>query len=93
MKIALKIIISIAVLVCWQVFTGDLWLACILGAFVFIVLVANPKKEQSFEEGDEYKAMVKEKNERKLFLEEERLLEKHQAAEKQQQSKIKNQKD
>lgn len=90
MKIALKIAISVAVLLCWQIFTGDLWLACILGAFVFLVLVANPKKDKSFEEGDEYKAMVKEKNERKLFLEEERLLEKQQAAEKQQQNKIKN---
>ena len=90
MKIALKIIISLAVLVCWQIFTGDLWLACIFGAFVCAILFISPKKEQSFEEGDEYKAMVKEKNERKLFLEEERLLEKQQAAEKQQQNKIKN---
>lgn len=90
MKTALKIIISLAVLLCWQIFTGDLWLACILGAFVCAVLFISPKKQQSFEEGDEYKAMVKEKNERKLFLEEERLLEKQQAAEKQQQNKIKN---
>ncbi len=93
MKIALKIAISIAVLLCWQIFTGDLWLACILGAFVCAILFINPKRERSFEEGDEYKAMVKEKNERKLFLEEERILEKQQAAEKQQQNKIKNQKD
>ncbi len=93
MKTALKIAISVAVLLCWQIFTGDLWLACILGAFVFAILFISPKKRQSYEEGDEYKAMVKEKNERKLFLEEERILEKQQAAEKQQQSKIKNQKD
>lgn len=86
----LKIAISIAIGLCWQVFTGDLALACILAVFVLIILVISPKKEKTFEEGDEYKAMVKEKNERKLFLEEERILEKQQAAEKQQQSKLKS---
>ena len=70
MKIAIKIIISLAVLLGWQVLSGDLGLACILAVFVLAVLIANPKKEKSFEESDEYKSMVKEKNERKLFLEE-----------------------
>lgn len=89
MKIAIKIIISLAVLLGWQVLSGDLGLACILAVFVLAVLITNPKKEKPFEESDEYKSMVKEKNERKLFLEEERILEKQQVAQKQQQSKIK----
>ena len=89
MKIAIKIIIALAVLLGWQILSGDLALSCILAAFVLAVLIASPKREKSFEESEEYKSMVKEKNERKLFLEEERILEKHQAAEKQQQNKIK----
>ena len=55
MKIAIKIIISLAVLLGWQVLSGDLGLACILAVFVLAVLIANPKKEKSFEESDEYK--------------------------------------
>lgn len=93
MKTALKVIVSLAVLLCWQVFTGDIWLSCILGAFVCAVLFISPKKQKSFEEGDEYRAMVKEKNERKIFLEEERILEKQQTNERAQQNKIKNKKD
>lgn len=89
MNIVLKIAIALIVLLAWQILSGDLAMACILGGFILVILVANPKKDKSYEDSDEYRAMVKEKNERKLFLEEERILEKQEAAQKQEQSKLK----
>lgn len=90
MKLAIKCVVAILVGLGWQIVSGDLTMACILAGFVFAILCISPKKERPFEDGDEFKQKVRERNEQKLFLEEERLLEKQQVAERQQQVKIKN---
>lgn len=89
MAIALKIFISIALGLCWQILSGDISMSCILAVFTFVVLIIKPKKDRYYQDGDEFKQKVKEKNEQKIFLEEERILEKKQNQEKQNQAKSK----
>ncbi|MGX3011574.1 hypothetical protein ACWIUD_08480 [Helicobacter sp. 23-1044] len=76
MKFALKVALSIIVIALWQVISGDLMMACILGAFVFAILCISPKRDSALEESEAFKEMVREKNEQKLSLEEKRILEK-----------------
>lgn len=90
MRLALKCAIAICFGLGWQIVSGDTALSLVLAILVFIVLIINPKKEQSYQEGDEFKEKVREKNEQKLFLEEERILEKQQAAQLKSQYKHKS---
>lgn len=89
MALLLKIFIAIIVGLCWQILSGDVGLSCIFAIFIFAVFMIKPKKERYYQDGDEFKQKVKEKNEQKLFLEEERILEKKQVQEKQKQAKSK----
>lgn len=76
--IFLKIAIALAVCVAWILIDGSRDFALFLGGFVLIVLFISPKRQKSYEEGEDFKAMLKEKQERKVFLEEERINEKKQ---------------
>lgn len=80
MRLALKGIIAICVGLGWQVVSGDLALSLVLSILIFAVLMINPQKQPSYQDGEEFKEKVREKNEQKLHLEEERILEKQQAA-------------
>lgn len=90
MRLALKCAIAICVGLGWQIVSGDLALSLVLTILIFAVLIINPKKEPSYQEGEEFKEKVREKNEQKLFLEEERILEKQQAAQLKSQYKHKS---
>ena len=90
MKIALKCAIAICVGLGWQIASGDVALSMVLVAFVFAVLIFSPKKYNYYQDGEEFKEKVREKNERKLSLEEERILEKKQAAQAKSQYKHKS---
>ncbi|RDU62625.1 hypothetical protein [Helicobacter sp. MIT 14-3879] len=79
MVIILRFIISALIGVGWLFFSKDPEISLILFIFVFIILSITPKKNKTYEEGDEFQAILKEKTERKLLLEEERLLEKQQS--------------
>lgn len=87
MALFFKILIAIAVGLGWQVLSGDVGLSLIFAGFIFIVLMIKPQKPSYYQDGDEFKQKVKEKNEQKIFLEEERILEKKQVQEKQKQVK------
>lgn len=82
LKFILKGLLALALSIGWLFFSGDKDMSLMLGGLVFVVLLINPKRKKSYEEGEDYKAMVKEKQERKLYLAEERIQELQQAKDK-----------
>lgn len=84
--IFIKAFVAFLLSLVWYFVDGNLEFAIILFLFVFVVLLFQPKKIRSIQEQDFFKHQINRANERKMQIEERRILEQKEAN-KQKQSK------
>lgn len=74
-----KLALSIAIGVGWFFLGGESGVAVVLGVFVFFVLIFNAKRTKISEEDEHLKERIAQAQERKIAIEERRILEKKDA--------------
>lgn len=87
--IFLKILCAIIIGIAWFALSQNLEFSVIVAIFIAVVLAINPKKNEHFEDKEEFKEAVKNKQLTKINIEERRIMEKKSANEKKQELKSK----
>ncbi|RAX52995.1 hypothetical protein CCY99_06400 [Helicobacter sp. 16-1353] len=77
--IFLKMIFSALIALCWYFFGGGKEISIILFIFIFAVLLFQPKKSKSTQEQDDFKEKIQKAQERKVRIEEKRIIEQREA--------------
>lgn len=77
--IFLKVIFAALIAICWYLFDGTKEISIILFILVFAALLFQPKKTKSTQEQDDFKEKIQRAQERKIKLEETRILEQRDA--------------
>ncbi len=77
--IYLKIVSALILSLSWYFIDGDLELSVILFVFLVVVLLFQPTKTKSIQEQDFFKDKINRANERKIQIEERRVMEQKEA--------------
>ena len=77
--IYLKIVSAFILSLSWYFIDGDLELSVILFVFLVVVLLFQPTKTKSIQEQDFFKDKINRANERKIQIEERRVMEQKEA--------------
>lgn len=88
MMIIIKFLIAGIIALCWYFFDNSQEIALILFVIVFVALLFQPQKQRNLQEEDDFKEKIKNANERKVKIEERRIIEQKDAQHKMQHKKI-----